>query len=67
MTGIEWLTIDDWLECSLPLCPLIVKHESRTENADPNNLFVCFSSKKLGARTLIDGSSKVNFGLFNYL
>jgi hypothetical protein len=61
MKGTEWLTIEDWLECTLPLCPLSIKHDNRMENAEhEGSMFVCFSSKKPGGRVLSDGSSRVS-------
>ena len=61
MKGTEWLTIEDWLECNLPLCPLSIKHDNRMENAEcGESMFVCFSSKKPGGRVLNDGSSRVS-------
>lgn len=60
MSSKEWLTIEDWLECSLPLCPVQIKHEGRLERADPDTLHVCFSSSKLGGCVLGKGCSQVN-------
>lgn len=59
MSSKEWLTIEDWLECSLPLCSVQIKHESRLERADWNSLHICFSSPKLGGNVLTNGSSQV--------
>lgn len=59
MHSKEWLTIDDWLECGLRLCPLQIKHESRLENSDPANLMVCFASTKIGGQVLGTGCSQV--------
>lgn len=61
MTSKEWLTIEDWLECSLLLCPVHVKHESRLERADTDTLHFCFSSSKLGGNVLGNGCSQVHF------
>ncbi|KAJ1523712.1 hypothetical protein ONE63_001546 [Megalurothrips usitatus] len=58
MTGREWLTIEDWLECGLPLCPLAVRHEGRLERAEPSALRVCFANSRLGGAALEDGSSQ---------
>ncbi|KAK3920453.1 Poly(ADP-ribose) glycohydrolase [Frankliniella fusca] len=58
MTGREWLTIEDWLECGLPLCPLAVRHEGRIERAEPSALRVCFASSRLGGAALEDGASQ---------
>lgn len=59
MSSKEWLTIEDWLECSLPLCPVQIKHESRLERANLDTLHVCFSSCKLGGDVLGNGCSQV--------
>lgn len=48
MSGKEWLTIEDWLECNLPLCPVQIKHDSRLERAEANSLQICFASSKIG-------------------
>jgi len=61
MHSKEWLTIDDWLECGLRLCPLQIKHESRLENSDPGNLMVCFASTKIGGQVLGAGCSQVRY------
>ncbi|XP_046669036.1 uncharacterized protein LOC124359929 isoform X2 [Homalodisca vitripennis] len=57
MTGKEWLTIEDWLECGLPLCPLIIRHEGRLDRATSDHLVVCFSSSRIGGQVLGGGSS----------
>lgn len=59
MSSKEWLTIEDWLECSLPLCPVQIKHEGRMERAEEDALQVCFSSTKIGGRVLSNGNSQV--------
>lgn len=59
MSSKEWLTIEDWLECSLPLCPVQIKHESRLERADTDTLHICFSSSKLGGSVLWNGCAQV--------
>nr|XP_018897264.1 PREDICTED: uncharacterized protein LOC109030650 isoform X1 [Bemisia tabaci] len=59
MTGREWLTIEDWLECNLPLCPLSIKHDGRLERFDSSDsLLVCSSSSRLGGHVLNAGSSR---------
>lgn len=67
MKGTEWLTIEDWLECTLPLCPLTIKHDNHMENAEvTNSISACFSSKKVGGRVLTDGSSRVSIINIDY-
>ncbi|XP_067014463.2 uncharacterized protein [Anabrus simplex] len=58
MTGRDWLTIEDWLECGLPLCPLLVRHEGRLDRAEAGALHVCFASSHLGGRVLGEGTSQ---------
>lgn len=59
MSSRHWLTIEDWLECSLPLCPLKIKHEGRLGRADPDTLHVCFSNSLVGGKVLTHGNSQV--------
>lgn len=59
MTSKEWLTIEDWLECDLPLCTLQIKHEGRLERSDSESLHICFASSRLGGDVLGDGNSQV--------
>lgn len=62
MSSKEWLTIEDWLECTLPLCALQIKHEGRLERSDEDCLHVCFSSSKVGGKVLTDGMAQVRVG-----
>ncbi|KAG5866492.1 hypothetical protein JTB14_004014 [Gonioctena quinquepunctata] len=55
MTSKEWLTIEDWLECSLPLCSLRIKHDGKLERSEQDCLHVCFSSAKIGGNVLSNG------------
>ncbi|XP_018336624.1 uncharacterized protein LOC108745068 isoform X2 [Agrilus planipennis] len=55
MSSREWLTIEDWLECTLPLCPLQIKHEGRLERCDKNCLQICFCSSRMGGDVLKNG------------
>ncbi|GLV39189.1 Poly(ADP-ribose) glycohydrolase [Carabus blaptoides fortunei] len=66
MTSKEWLTIDDWLECSLPLCSLQIKHEGKLERADADSLHVCFASTRIGGNVLSNGLTQecINFTTF---
>ncbi|XP_058807279.1 uncharacterized protein LOC131673367 isoform X2 [Phymastichus coffea] len=47
MLSRQWLTIEDWLESDLPLCPLRIRHEGRLERTD-NGVQVCFASSSFG-------------------
>lgn len=61
MTSRQWLTIEDWLECSLPLCKLMVRHEGRPERCETDDAIrVCFASTRIGGDVLIDGESQVD-------
>lgn len=59
MSGKEWLTIEDWLECGLPLCPLVIRHEGRLDRVSGEHLIICFSSARIGGHVLSGGSSWV--------
>lgn len=59
MSSKEWLTIEDWLECTLPLCSLQIKHEGKMDRADSDDLYICFSSARVGGHVLSDGISQV--------
>lgn len=59
MRGKEWLTVEDWLECSLPLCSVQIKHDGKLERAEANPLKICFCSSKIGEQALNAGASQV--------
>jgi len=52
----QWLTIEDWLESSVPLCPLTIRHEGRLERieAETKVLQVCFANARIGGGVLDD-------------
>ncbi|XP_012340617.1 uncharacterized protein LOC100869905 isoform X2 [Apis florea] len=54
MTSKQWLTIEDWLESNVPLCPLMIRHEGRLDRIEPETkvLRVCFASAKFGGGVL---------------
>ncbi|XP_057330100.1 uncharacterized protein LOC130670696 isoform X2 [Microplitis mediator] len=56
MTSKQWLTIEDWLESNVPLCPLTIRHVGRLERVDTETkvLHVCFSSSRFGEGVLED-------------
>ncbi|KOB75638.1 putative H23L24.5 [Operophtera brumata] len=65
MTSKQWLTIEDWLECTLPLCKLHVRHEGRPERCENDDAIrVCFASSRLGGDALIDGDSQESLSMF---
>lgn len=60
MTSKEWLTIEDWLECTLPLCPLTIKHEGKLDRTTSDSVYICFANSKIGSRVFADGCDQVN-------
>ncbi|XP_045470669.1 uncharacterized protein LOC123677958 isoform X2 [Harmonia axyridis] len=66
MSGKEWLTIEDWLECSLPLCSVQIKHDGKLERAEANALKICFSSSKIGENVLNKGASQESINLITF-
>ncbi|XP_026323757.1 uncharacterized protein LOC113233028 isoform X2 [Hyposmocoma kahamanoa] len=65
MTSKQWLTIEDWLECTLPLCKLLVRHEGRPERCENDDAIrVCFASSRIGGDALIDGESQESLSMF---
>ncbi|CAG9782888.1 unnamed protein product [Diatraea saccharalis] len=65
MTSKQWLTIEDWLECSLPLCKLLVRHEGRPERCENDDAIrICFASSRIGGDVLVDGESQESLSMF---
>lgn len=60
MTGKQWLTIEDWLECTLPLCSLNIKHDGRFDRAKPDDttMQTVFTSARIGGNVLSAGVSQ---------
>ncbi|XP_053680386.1 uncharacterized protein LOC128731302 [Anopheles nili] len=58
MTGRQWLTIEDWLECELPLCDVEIRHEGKLDKADPDAMQTVFASARLGGDVLAGGDSQ---------
>jgi len=56
MASKQWLTIEDWLESNVPLCPLTIRHEGRLERIETESkvLQVCFANAKIGGGVLDD-------------
>lgn len=59
MPGKQWLTIEDWLECGLPLCSLNIKHEGRLESSGSEIVQTIFIHAKIGGNVLYNGNSQV--------
>lgn len=66
MTGKQWLTIEDWLECSLPLCSLDIKHDGKMEKSKADVVQTVFVSPRLGGSVLASGESQecLHFSIF---
>ena len=62
MSGREFASLADWLGCSKPLCPVVVRDSGRIEDAEPGLSQVCFLSPHPGGDTLKDGRSQVSRG-----
>ncbi|XP_044580163.1 uncharacterized protein LOC123262133 isoform X3 [Cotesia glomerata] len=60
MTSKQWLTIEDWLESNVLLCPLTIRHVGRLERVDTDTkvLHVCFASSRFGEGVLEDAISQ---------
>lgn len=68
MSAKQWLTIEDWLECGLPLCPLEIKHGGRIERTQENIVQAVFTSPRLGGSVLSSGNSQVRYcGVIAYI
>lgn len=52
MTSKQWLTIEDWLESNVPLCPLTIRHEGRLGRQETETVNVCFASARFGGGVL---------------
>lgn len=59
-SGKQWLTIEDWLECTIPLCPMEIRHESRIERSPDDIVQTVFASSRIGGDFLSAGWSQVN-------
>lgn len=66
MSGKQWLTIEDWMECKVPLCPMDVKHDSRLENASVSVTQTVFSHSAIGLKVLLDGSNQESIQLLTH-
>lgn len=58
-SGKQWLTIEDWLECTLQLCPLEIRHDSRIERTHDDVVQTVFASSRIGGNFLAGGWSQV--------
>lgn len=60
MTGKQWLTIEDWNECIIPLCPVEIRHDSNLECSPVDVMQIIFVSSRVGGQVLSAGDSTVN-------
>lgn len=58
MSGKHWLTIEDWLECKLPLCQMDIKHDSRLENSPQAVAQVIFTQPAIASSVLLKGANQ---------
>jgi poly(ADP-ribose) glycohydrolase len=69
MLSRQWLTIEDWLESGIPLCPLSIRHEGRLERAEQKGktvMQVCFASRNLGDGVLEGGATQETIQVSKY-
>lgn len=68
MTSKQWLTIEDWLESNIPLCPLTIRHEGRLERVETESkvLQVCFANAKIGGGVLDGDVTQETVHVTNY-
>lgn len=59
MNSKQWLTIEDWVECNLPLCQIQIKHDGKTEGCNVDGVQICFANSRLGGEVLGGGCSQV--------
>lgn len=52
MTGKQWLTIDDWKECIVPLSSVEIKHDSKIEASHSEITQIVFVSSRIGGEVL---------------
>jgi poly(ADP-ribose) glycohydrolase len=66
MTGKQWLTIEDWLECKLSLCPMEIKHDLRIECSPDSVAQVIFSQPNIGSTVLLNGCNQESTQLITH-
>ncbi|CAB3359259.1 Hypothetical predicted protein [Cloeon dipterum] len=58
LTSTKWLTVEDWLESDLPLCPVMVRHQPRPERVpEPSALVLAPCDSHVGLDVLGEGFS----------
>lgn len=60
MTGRQWLTIEDWMECGVPLSGIEIKHEARIERSPQDVIQTVFATSRIGGSVLWSGNSQVS-------
>lgn len=66
MTGKQWYTIEDWMECTIPLCPMEVKHDTHLENSPENLTHAVFCHPSVGQTVLLGGSNQESIQLMTH-
>lgn len=64
MTGKQWLTIEDWMECTLPLGSIDIRHDGRIERAKSDIMQTVFVSPRVGGDVLRNGASQESICMF---
>ncbi|KAK9504588.1 hypothetical protein O3M35_010890 [Rhynocoris fuscipes] len=57
MHSSHWLTLDDWVQCKLPLCPLLIRRQGDINSIGSDHVIVCSTSNRIGGGVLSDGIS----------
>uniref|UniRef100_A0A146LEU2 poly(ADP-ribose) glycohydrolase n=1 Tax=Lygus hesperus TaxID=30085 RepID=A0A146LEU2_LYGHE len=57
MNSSQWLTIEDWLQCKLPLCPLLIRRKGDIHSVGSDHIIVCSTRNRIGGAVLADGIS----------
>lgn len=52
MTGKQWLTIDDWNECTTPLAPVDIRHDMKIDSSPVDVMQIIFVSPRIGGEML---------------
>uniref|UniRef100_A0A023EX02 poly(ADP-ribose) glycohydrolase n=1 Tax=Triatoma infestans TaxID=30076 RepID=A0A023EX02_TRIIF len=57
MHSSHWLTLDDWEQCKLPLCPLLIRRQGDIYSIGSDHVIVCSTTNRIGGDVLADGMS----------
>lgn len=59
MSSAQWLTLEDWLNCKLPLCPLLIRNQGDVNSVGTDHIVLCSTRNRIGSTVLSDGNSLV--------